>query len=227
MNKFTLFTAVLLTGLTQAAVAQSGAVAGSLAGSESNSGASAGAAGFGFGGQGIGVGGGGGSASANASPTIVVGSGNVYEAPDLGDHVPTMFIPNLTTSNGTCMGSFSSGLTVSGFGGGIGKTYTSGECNARFNANQMNALGAKQVAFEIMCSLDSVYDADQRAGTMRCADRDAGTTEPTAAAESKTPVNTVEMKYWTRDPLTGAYQVIVQPDADLAMVTTSNFINQK
>ena len=101
-------------------------------------------------------------ASANASPTIVVGSGNTYEASDLSEGLPAVFIPALTTSNGTCMGSFSTGLVVSGFGGGVGKTYTSDECNARFNSNQMNALGYKYVAMEIMCGLPEVFAADAR-----------------------------------------------------------------
>ena len=73
-----------------------------------------------------------------------------------------MFIPNLTTSNGTCANSFSMGGSGAGFGVAFGKTYVSGPCNARFNANQLNSLGMGALAMETMCSIKSVYEADQR-----------------------------------------------------------------
>lgn len=127
-----------------------------------------------------GSGGGGGSASSNASPTIVVGSGNTYEAADLSKAVPTLFIPNLTTSNNTCALSMSAGLALSGFGGSVGSTYVSDECNRRFDANQVLAIGGKSaqlLSLEIMCESDSVYFADMRmaktTGSLpRCASRD-------------------------------------------------------
>ena len=181
---------------TNAAFAQT---TGAVAGSQSASGAQAGAVGIminpatpaggvgttGFSGSGgtsntstlspvgVGVGGSSGASSnSNASPTIVVGSGNTYEASDLSKRVPGVWAPALTNSNGTCMGSFSSGVGVSGFGGSFGKTYTSAECNARFNANQMNALGAQGLAVEIMCGMDSVYEADQRMRKPVCKPRE-------------------------------------------------------
>ena len=217
---------------TSGAIAGAGAQAGAV-GIQVNTGSSGGVgaqtAGAGAAGNtslfspvGLGLGGGSSSGSSSSSSNQnIVGSGNTYnyEAPDLGDTVPTLFIPNLTTSNGTCMGSLSSGISVSGFGGGFGKTYTSEECNARFNANQMNALKAPGVAYEIMCGLDSVYNADMRSsvanGTVpRCASRDEASIDPVAYIEP------VEMKWFEQDPLTGAYSVIDHETPDVAANVT-------
>jgi uncharacterized protein YecT (DUF1311 family) len=49
-----------------------------------------------------------------------------------------------------------------GIGLAFGKTYVSGPCNARFNANQLNAIGQSEMAMEVMCGISSVAEADAR-----------------------------------------------------------------
>ena len=132
-------------------IPQAGSVAIAGAGSKSDSFSAAGA------GAGASAG-----ASANNRNQNIVGSGNVYEASDISDSVPAVFVPALTTSNNTCANSFSGGGSGAGFGFSIGKTYVSEPCNIRFNANQMNALGYKHLAVELMCSMSSVFEADAR-----------------------------------------------------------------
>lgn len=248
--KLTLVSVFVFGASCGVAFSQTIAGAGSTSASESQSAAAAGAVGIAIGAPGgggsvgaqggigspgsisafspVGLGVGGSSgASANASPTIVVGSGNTYEAADLGDSVPTLFVPNLTTSNGTCMGSLSTGIAVSGFGGGFGKTYTSAECNARFNANQLNALGAPDLAMEVMCAVDAIYNADQRMKRPRCQPRDeAGTTDSTTMYQNTAPVGggsggapmeAVDMKWFDKDPLTGSYSTIDTDTTDYVL----------
>jgi len=199
-------------GATQAQTTVAGANSSSQSGAASQ--AQAGAAGYAFGGGG-GAGGGGGSSQ------LITNNGNTYEAPDLSDGVVSVIIPALTTSNGTCMGSTSGGIGISGFGGSFGSTYTSDPCNVRFNANQMNALGAPELALEMMCSMDDVYEADKRialrAGTRaKCMPRDEVDNEPTAMAEP------VEMKWFEQDEI-GAYHVIATPPTDTAMIWGGNY----
>jgi len=145
----------IFLGMANLAFAESNA--GAISGSASESTSSSGSIGLGQGGSGYG-----GSSHSSSANQNIVGSGNTYEAADFGEQVPTMFIPNLTTSNGTCANSFSMGGSGAGFGVAFGKTYVSGPCNARFNANQLNALGHKRLAMETMCGIKSVYEADQR-----------------------------------------------------------------
>jgi len=146
--------------------------------------------------QGIGVGGASGSSSSSRNE-LITNNGNTYEAQDLGDAVAAVIIPALTTSNGTCMGSTSGGVGVSGFGAAFGTTYTSDPCNVRFNANQMNALGQPDLALELMCSQDSVYEADLRmglaGGKQICTPRDEASTDPVATWFPTDNQNTMAM----------------------------------
>jgi len=151
------------------------------AGSTSQSGAAAQAQ-AGSVGYALGVGGSSGSSANNS-----ISFDNHSVGSDLSDQVPTMFIPNLTTSNGTCANSFSMGGSGAGFGVAFGKTYVSGPCNARFNANQLNSLGMDKLAMETMCGIKSVYEADQRLKAQgripRCVSREEAETDPVSTVD--------------------------------------------
>ena len=175
-TEFVITAALIIgTGSSGIALAQT-AVAGAGSQSQSQSGAAAGSASYGYA-QGGGGGGGG-------SSQLITNNGNTYEAVDMSERVPGVIMPALTTSNGTCMGSTSGGIGISGFGGSFGSTYTSNPCNVRFNANQMNALGQPELALEMMCSQDSVYEADLRrglaGGKQVCTKRDEVSVDPVA-----------------------------------------------
>lgn len=133
-------------------------------------------------GSGFGMGGHGGSSSANNagnSQAIVFNT----EAPDLGEQVPGIVAPALTTTlSGTCFGSASGGVAGAGFGVTLGKTYEDKECQRRLNANSLNALGLSGLAMEVMCGTPEVLKADARMPKPVCAQNQAsvGPTEQDA-----------------------------------------------
>ena len=88
----------------------------------------------------------------------MVNSGNNYKT----SIPPYIAAPSLTTSNDTCAESFTTGGVGAGFGLTFGKTYVSKPCNTRYNANQMTALGKADIAIEMMCAMDDIYEADLR-----------------------------------------------------------------
>jgi len=97
------------------------------------------------------------STSVNGSENMV-NSGNNYKT----SIPPYIAAPSLTTSNDTCAESFTTGGVGAGFGLTFGKTYVSKPCNTRYNANQMTALGKADIAIEMMCAMDDIYEADLR-----------------------------------------------------------------
>jgi len=88
----------------------------------------------------------------------IVNSGNTFKS----TIPPYIAAASLTTSNNTCAESFTTGGVGAGFGLTFGKTYVSKPCNTRYNANQMTALGKPDIAVEMMCAMDDIYEADLR-----------------------------------------------------------------
>jgi len=172
---------IAFTSVFSVAMAQT-AGAGAVAGSNSSAGAISSST---SGSIGLGLGGSSNGGASNANNSISFDNHSVGS--DLSDQVPTMFIPNLTTSNGTCANSFSMGGSGAGFGVAFGKTYVSGPCNARFNANQLSSLGMQDLAMETMCGIKSVYEADQRLKDMgqipKCVDKNPPEVQPVADTE--------------------------------------------
>lgn len=79
--------------------------------------------------------------------------------------IPTVYAPGLsTTLTETCMGSTSAGAGWFGFGGSFGSTWSDDTCVRRLDARQLDALGQREVALELMCGSDSVREAAKRAG---------------------------------------------------------------
>jgi hypothetical protein len=75
-------------------------------------------------------------------------------------NVPSMVAPGLTSSfNDVCAGSVSGSAGIMGFGGSAGKTYEFETCVRRMNAIFFANLGMKEVAKEIMCGDQEVYEA--------------------------------------------------------------------
>jgi len=71
---------------------------------------------------------------------------------------PDVSVPGLTTTlTGTCMGSSSVGAGGLGAGVAIGTTWRDESCVHRLNSERMEALGAKEIAFNIMCLEEDVY----------------------------------------------------------------------
>lgn len=82
--------------------------------------------------------------------------------------VPTVAPPGLTTTlTETCMGSTSGGGSVAGFGLTIGATWRDSECVRRLNARELNAMGMRDAAVELMCDNPDVQAAMARTG-LKC-----------------------------------------------------------
>ena len=98
------------------------------------------------------------SSSSNNDVDIVI----TEEAEKLGDRVPDVIAPGLTSTNGTCLGSFSAGVGISGVGVSGGKTILDEGCDRRYNAARMHDFGYSEIALEIMCADEEVYEAAMR-----------------------------------------------------------------
>lgn len=78
-------------------------------------------------------------------------------------NVPNVSTPGLTTTlTETCMGSWSAGVAVSGFGLGGGKTEVDQRCANRLDARQLDAQGYKVQAREVLCGTPEVRSAFKR-----------------------------------------------------------------
>ena len=79
-------------------------------------------------------------------------------------NVPAMVAPSLTTTlTETCMGSSSAAFAVAGFGMSGGTTWTDDTCIRRLDAREIRAMGAVEVAKELMCTGENNYNAFKRA----------------------------------------------------------------
>ena len=81
-------------------------------------------------------------------------------------NVPNVNAPALTTTmTETCMGSTSAGGAVAGFGLSFGTTWRDSACVRRLDARELNSLGYRLGAKELMCDSENVRAALLRANT--------------------------------------------------------------
>jgi len=64
---------------------------------------------------------------------------------------PSVYAPNIVTSNDTCMGSSSFGASAVGFGISVGSSWTDANCVMLKNAREMYNMGMPDVAFARLC----------------------------------------------------------------------------
>ena len=76
----------------------------------------------------------------------------------------TAYAAPLTAANGTCMGSTSAGGQGVTFGVSFGTTWTDSGCDARYDAQALNALGMREAAIERLCQKGEVAKAIEAAG---------------------------------------------------------------
>ena len=80
------------------------------------------------------------------------------------ENVPAMAAPGLTTTlTETCMGSTSGAFAIAGLGVSGGTTWTDKNCVRRLDAREIRAMGAAEVAKELMCTGENNYNAFKRA----------------------------------------------------------------
>ena len=108
--------------------------------------------------------------AANAQNTnLTVLSNTVIPKDTTSRFAPQVVASGLTTSNDTCMGSTSAGLSLIGGGGSLASTWDDKACNRRQNAARMYAMGWRAEACEIMQQDGEVAAAFQRTGR-KCED---------------------------------------------------------
>lgn len=104
----------------------------------------------------------GGQASANASNGNQTTSVNIAapRAADLGNMVPDVMAPSLTTSgDDMCSGSISGGLGLSGIGAMLGFTFTDEHCQTIKATKLLVTIGRPQAAIRRACMDDRMRDA--------------------------------------------------------------------
>jgi hypothetical protein len=72
---------------------------------------------------------------------------------------PSVSGPQLITSNDTCMGSASGSMNVTGFGFGLGKTYTDHNCVLLKDSRQLWNMGQQRASLAVMCNVPEVRQA--------------------------------------------------------------------
>lgn len=92
--------------------------------------------------------------------TTVVGATTVYPRQTQSAHAA-----GLSVSNGTCMGSTSGAAQGPGFGISIGGTWNDDNCNRRYNAQLLDALGQNTAAVALLCQDVTIREAMEVAGT--------------------------------------------------------------
>jgi len=90
---------------------------------------------------------------------------SVAEATDMGNMVPAVYAPGLTTSGMvTCMGSTSAGGSGSGFGLSFGSTWIDENCERRLDAGKLAELGYADASMALMCGDTAVWDSMELTG---------------------------------------------------------------
>lgn len=108
--------------------------------------------------------------AANSQETnITVRSDTVIPTTTTSRFAPQVVASGLTTSNDTCMGSTSAGLSLIGGGGTLASTWDDKACNRRQNAARLYAMGWRQESCEVMMDDPAVRAAFARSGR-KCED---------------------------------------------------------
>ncbi len=97
------------------------------------------------------------------TPTDTVQQVN-YGGSETVHNTPSMGAPNLTTSNDTCMGSAGGALSIAGFGGSIGSTYTDSNCIMLKNGRELWNQGMRAASMALECSNAHNRDALRKTG---------------------------------------------------------------
>lgn len=109
------------------------------------------------------------------------GSYTVKNVPGLGN-------VNLTTSNDTCLGSWSAGIAVPGFGAQGGSTVVDENCVMLKNAREMRAMGLNAAAYALLCTNAANREAIRRSWRSDedylCPDDQEGRKQAKAAGQS-------------------------------------------
>ena len=127
--------------------------------------------------------------AANAQNTNLTVLSNTVIPRDTTSHfAPQVVASGLTTSNDTCMGSTSAGLSLIGGGGSLGTTWDDKACARRQNAVRLYAMGWRSEACEVMNQDASVQAAFAKTGR-KCEDMtDNDLAGPTPAAVYSAPL---------------------------------------
>lgn len=80
-------------------------------------------------------------------------------------NVPSIGAPALTSSNDTCMGSTSAGVSVAGFGISFGSTWTDANCVMLKNGREMWNMGMRAAAIARMCMDEKNKESLEITGT--------------------------------------------------------------
>lgn len=121
------------------------------------------------------------TASGNTTNTAVTVQGDnvTYQAAKIP--VATAYAAGLTASNGTCMGSTSAGGQGMTFGFSIGSTWKDSDCNRRYNAQALAAVGQAKAAIALLCQDKDIRKAMEDAGTVdQCSAGKAAAQTPAA-----------------------------------------------
>ena len=102
-------------------------------------------------------------AASTGSMTVSVG-GDTYQA-QARNPVASAWAAPLAASNGTCMGSTSAGAQGVTIGLSVGTTWTDENCNARYDAIAIKALGHERAAWARLCQQPAIRKAYEAAGT--------------------------------------------------------------
>lgn len=90
------------------------------------------------------------------SNQVISGGTNSVVRQEFGDQVikntPSVSASALTSSNDTCMGSATGAVNVPGFGLGLGKTYTDGNCVMLKNSRELWNMGMRAASMALMCT---------------------------------------------------------------------------
>jgi hypothetical protein len=78
--------------------------------------------------------------------------------------VPSVFAPNLTTSNETCMGSKSGGVAIAGFGANGGSTYESEFCQRMRMSTHLWNKGKQEASMAVDCMTPFAREALELTG---------------------------------------------------------------
>ena len=107
---------------------------------------------------------GGNTLAASTGSMSVSVNGDTYQA-QARNPVSSAWAAPLAASNGTCMGSTSAGAQGVTIGLSVGTTWTDENCNARYDAIAIKALGHERAAWARLCQQPAIRKAYEAAGT--------------------------------------------------------------